>query len=147
MLKILFTILLIFSSLAHGAGKEALPVIELSIRGHIIVAEVAETSSTRAAGLMHRTYLPENNGMLFVFPVTAIYSMWMQNTSIPLSVAFLDEEGKIINIADMVPDTLTAHRSATAARYALEVNAGWFNRRKIQAGDPVLGIENIENSR
>ncbi len=143
MLKHLSAVLFIFGQLlSHEVSAESgsLPVIELSIANHTISAEVANTLSTRATGLMHRTYLPENSGMLFVFPVANIYSMWMQNTHIPLSVAFLDEAGVIINIADMVPNTLTSHRSAKAAKYALEMNAGWFDMRKVKPGDQVIGI-------
>jgi uncharacterized protein len=147
MLKFLFVISFVFSSLLHTANakNEPLPVIKLNIQDYTITAEVANTPSARATGLMHRTDLPENNGMLFVFPVAGIYGMWMQNTHLPLSVAFLDEMGVIINIADMIPHTITSHRPVKAAKYALEMNLSWFDVRGIKAGEVVLGIENINN--
>lgn len=149
MLKPLLGLLLVAGSMLSFsyAGQDALPIIELEIAQYSIVAEVANTSATRTAGLMHRTHLREDHGMLFVFPTTGIYSMWMQNTPLPLSVAFLDETGAIINIADMVPNTLTAHRAEKAAKYALEMNAGWFAARGIKAGAAVRGIETVDSAR
>lgn len=85
----------------------------------------------------------ENNGMLFVFSYTGRQSMWMMNTDIPLSVAFLDEDGVILNLADMVPNTKTPHSSAGAAKYALEMNRGWFKTRNITAGARVTGLEKV----
>jgi uncharacterized membrane protein (UPF0127 family) len=79
--------------------------------------------------------------MLFIFPKTNIYSMWMLNTFIPLSVAFLDEKGVILNIADMSPHSLTSHSSAQPAKYALEMNLGWFTEKNITAGVQVEGLE------
>lgn len=127
--------------LAVNAKAESLPVIELNISDYTITAEVANTPATRATGLMHRKHLPENSGMLFVFPRAGIHGMWMQNTQLPLSVAFLDESGVIVNIADMVPYTLTPHRPIKAAKYALEMNQGWFRTRGVEAGEQVLGLE------
>jgi uncharacterized membrane protein (UPF0127 family) len=79
--------------------------------------------------------------MLFVFPDVGIHAMWMMNTHVPLSVAFIDTEGTIINIADMQPHTQTAHPAARPARYALEVNQSWFKSRGIKPGDKVRGLE------
>src|SRR5919206_943583 len=93
------TSLALWSSLALAE----LPEVTLAIRDHKITAEVASTDATRSTGLMHRRMLPENRGMLFIFPETAIHAMWMMNTYIPLSVAFIDADGRIINIADMQP--------------------------------------------
>ncbi len=121
-----------------GAEDQQLPTVKLSILEYTITAELADTASARMIGLMHRTHLPENSGMFFVFPVAGIHCMWMKDTVIPLDVAFLDETGKIINFAEMVPETLTPHCAASAARYALEVNSGWFEARKIRAGDRVV---------
>lgn len=128
------------SCVAH-AEISALPGIPLTIANHELRAEVAYTQQARARGLMFRPVLPENTGMLFIFPKSAYYSMWMRNTMIPLSVAFIDEKGIILNIADMEPYTLTAHYSAGPAKYALEVNRGWFAHKKIQAGEYVSGLE------
>jgi len=85
--------------------------------------------------------LPENRGMLFVFDNVAVHAMWMMNTYIPLSVAFLDERGVIINIEDMKPHTQDTHPAAKPAKYALEVNQGWFSKRGIRPGAKVEGIE------
>jgi uncharacterized membrane protein (UPF0127 family) len=128
--------------LAEPVGAEA-PLRQLKISGHVLSVEVANTQAARARGLMFRQSLHENGGMLFVFPQTGQHGMWMMNTDIPLSVAFLDEKGVILNIADMMPRTATAHRSAGAAKYALETNLGWFGARNIAAGAKVAGLEKI----
>jgi uncharacterized membrane protein (UPF0127 family) len=95
----------------------------------------------RSQGLMYRESLEENSGMLFVFTDANYYSMWMKDTYIPLSVAFIDEQGVILNIEDMQPETRTAHDSEGLAKYALEMNKGWFAARKISAGAKVGGLE------
>jgi uncharacterized membrane protein (UPF0127 family) len=128
--------------LAEPVGAEV-PLRQLKISGHVLSVEVANTQAARARGLMFRQSLHENGGMLFVFPQTGQHGMWMMNTDIPLSVAFLDEKGVILNIADMMPRTATAHRSAGAAKYALETNLGWFGARNIAAGAKVAGLEKI----
>ena len=118
-----------------------LPQTTLTIGRHSLTAEVASTDSHRSTGLMYRRMLPEDRGMLFVFPDVALHGMWMMNTYLPLSVAFLDREGAIINIADMQPHTTDAHSAARPAKYALEMNQGWFRKRGIKAGDKVQGLE------
>jgi uncharacterized membrane protein (UPF0127 family) len=118
-----------------------LPEITLAIDKHTLTAEVANTDATRSTGLMHRRMLPANRGMLFVFPEVGIHAMWMMNTHIPLSVAFIDSEGTIINIADMQPHTQNAHPASRPARYALEMNQSWFRTRGIKPGDKVQGLE------
>jgi len=80
---------------------------------------------------------------LFIFDDPGYHSMWMMNTDIPLSVAFLDERGVVLNIADMMPRTATAHRSAGSAKYALEMNIGWFAARNIKAGSKVKGLDKV----
>jgi hypothetical protein len=90
---------------------------------------------------MHRRILPENRGMLFVFRETANHAMWMMNTYVPLSVAFLDERGTIINIEDMKPHSRDTHAAARPAKYALEANRGWFAKRGIKPGAKVEGLE------
>lgn len=122
-------------------ARAELPEISLAVNGHKLTAEVAANDETRMQGLMHRRVLPENRGMLFVFRETTRHAMWMMNTYIPLSVAFLDERGVIINIADMQPQTQDTHPAARPAKYALEVNQGWFKKRGIVAGAKVEGIE------
>lgn len=128
-------------ALSAAAQSQQLPEIVLSVNGHKLTAEVAHIDATRTQGLMHRRILPENRGMLFVFENTAIHAMWMMNTHIPLSVAFLDERGAIINIENMKPHTQDTHPAAKPAKYALEVNLGWFGKRGIKPGAKVDGIE------
>jgi uncharacterized membrane protein (UPF0127 family) len=125
---------------AIRAQQPQLPEIPLTIRGHALKAEVAATDATRMQGLMHRRMLPENYGMLFVFPQATTLSFWMQNTYLALSIAFLDDSGTIINIEDMKPLTTDTHHSARPARYALEMNQGWFKKRGIKPGDRIEGL-------
>jgi len=127
--------------LSAAAQAQQLPEVALSVNGHKLTAEVAHTDPARAQGLMHRRMLPENRGMLFVFPSAAQHAMWMMNTYIPLSVAFIDERGAIINIEDMKPHTQDAHPAAKPAKYALEMNRGWFSKRGIKPGARIEGIE------
>lgn len=134
-------------ALAAVAAHAELPEISLTIGGHKIAAEVASTDSQRSQGLMHRRMLPENRGMLFVFPETALHGMWMMNTYIPLSVAFLDAKGVIINIADMEPHTRATHGATQPAKYALETNQGWFRKRGIKAGAKVEGLDRAPPAR
>ena len=118
-----------------------LPEIVLTIKNQKLTAEVANTDATRSTGLMHRRMLPENRGMLFIFPEVGIHAMWMMNTYVPLSVAFIDSDGTIINIADMQPHTQTSHHASRPAKYALEMNQGWFKKRGVKPGDRIEGIE------
>ena len=128
-------------SLWSASVTSGLPEVQLTVGGHALTVEVAATDSQRSTGLMHRRMLPENRGMLFVFPDVAMHGMWMMNTYVPLSVAFLDRDGTIINIADMQPQTQTTHTAARPAKYALEANRGWFTKRGIKPGAKVEGIE------
>ena len=118
-----------------------MPRIELSAGIHRIVAEIAADQPARMQGLMQRRSLPGNQGMLFVFASADRHCMWMKNTLIPLSVAFLDEEGRILNIEDMQPQTENTHCAGQAARFALEMNLGWFAARGIKPGLHINGIE------
>jgi len=128
--------------LAFGVRAE-MPEIALSIGGNRLVVEVAYTEAERMQGLMYRRILPEDRGMLFVFRQVATHAMWMMNTYIPLSVAFLDEDGVIINIEDMTPHTRDAHAAARPARYALEANRGWFKKRDLGPGAKVEGLSQV----
>jgi len=123
-----------------AAAQPALPVVELSAGMHRIRAEVAADYGSRMTGLMHRRSMPQNAGMLFIFDENTVHCMWMKNTLIPLSVAFLDEEGAIINIADMQPHSEQSHCAARPARYALEMNRGWFESRGIKPGVRLGGV-------
>jgi uncharacterized membrane protein (UPF0127 family) len=126
---------------AAAAAAESLPKIQLRIGSHKLVAETAATEPARTLGLMHRKQpLADNHGMLFVFTESGFHGMWMRNTYIPLSVAFIDDAGVILNIADMTPLTTTPHTAAGFARYALEMNQGWFAGRGIRAGAKVEGL-------
>jgi uncharacterized protein len=132
---------------APGAGwADPLLTYPLKIKGHVIRVEVANTEDTRHTGLMFRDGLPENQGMLFVYETPGRYAMWMKNTLIPLSVAFIDGAGHIINIEDMQPETENAHSARGSAAFSLETNQGWFKKRGIKAGDRVQGLERVPPS-
>jgi uncharacterized membrane protein (UPF0127 family) len=126
-----------FSIASHGAS---LPTIELKIGKEIIKAEVASTPASRELGLMYRKTLSENTGMLFVFDQKAGHCFWMRNTLIPLSVAFIDDDGKIVNIDEMKPQTEDNHCPTKTVRYALEMNTQWFDKKQISAGRLVEGL-------
>src|SRR5947199_6699011 len=119
---------------AQCALAQELPTVQLQAGMHIIRAEVAADFPTRAQGLMHRKSLGQNDGMLFVFDEAAIHCMWMKNTLIPLSVAFLDGRGAIINIADMQPHSEQSHCAAQAASYALQMKRGCIEPSGITPG-------------
>jgi len=137
--SLLCWLLLLFATGCQAAEK--LPLTQLRIGSHKVIAETAATDPARALGLMHRKQpLADNHGMLFIFDAPGFHAMWMQNTYIPLSVAFIDDRGVILNIADMTPLTTTAHGAAGFARYALEMNQGWFASRGIKAGAKVDGL-------
>lgn len=95
---------------------------------------------------MYRKSMGENSGMLFVFPEASIHSMWMINTYIPLSIAFLDKNGMILNIIDMSPHTRAKNSAAGKAKYALEMNLGWFSSRNIKEGEKITGLEKAPNA-
>jgi uncharacterized membrane protein (UPF0127 family) len=106
---------------------------------HQITAEVASDERAREVGLMYRSSLPPNHGMLFVFDQPFEACMWMRNTLIPLSVAFLDGEGRVVNIEEMQPRTENVHCAKRAVPYALEMASGWFSERGLKAGQTVIG--------
>jgi len=126
-----------------GTALAELPTVQLSTGMHLIRAEVADSMGTRMEGLMHRKSMPQGSGMVFVFEENAPHCMWMKNTLIPLSVAFIDESGAIINIADMTPHSEQSHCAARPARYALEMNKGWFAQRGIKPGAKLGGLEKL----
>lgn len=131
---------LVLGVVAFAAYAE-MPHLDLTAGMYRIDAEVAADQQNRMVGLMNRRNMPANQGMLFVFPQDNTHCMWMRNTLIPLSVAFIDRDGVIINIEDMQPHTQTTHAAAKPAKYALEANQGWFRKRGIKPGDKVEGIE------
>ena len=126
---------------AAAWAQSAMPVMELSAGFYRIEAEVASNDRNRQLGLMNRQTMPAQHGMLFVFTENNTHCMWMRNTLLPLSVAFLNEEGKIINIEDMQPQTEDNHCARVPARYALEMNLGWFAQRGIKPGMKLNGID------
>jgi uncharacterized membrane protein (UPF0127 family) len=120
--------------------RSKFPVITMTAGIHVIKAEVAAKDVERQQGLMFREKMEQNEGMVFLFDAPAGVCMWMKNTLIPLSVAFLDTDGKIINIEDMQPETTKSHCAKRPARYALEMNQGWFQRRNIKPGSQIEGL-------
>lgn len=132
---------------AHASAQQNMPRMDLQIGMYRINSEVAADQGNRMQGLMHRKSMAQHEGMLFVFPEQAIHCMWMRNTNIPLSVAFLDEAGRIINVEDMEPHTENNHCAKTPARYALEMNKGWFATRKVKVGTAIRGIEKAPSPR
>ena len=124
-----------------ATAQTAMPVLELTAGFHRIEAEVAANDRHRQVGLMNRQAMPPQRGMLFVFSHENTHCMWMRNTFIPLSVAFIDADGVIINIEDMQPQTEDNHCARKPARYALEMNRGWFAQRGIKPGVRLGGID------
>jgi len=134
-------------ALVANVAFAQMPTMELSAGIHLIRAEVAHTFETRAQGLMFRRLLGPNEGMFFVFPQAEIHCMWMKNTLIPLSVAFIDEKGRIVSISEMQPQTETPHCAVDRAQFALEMSAGWFAAKGIKAGARILGLEKAPAAR
>ena len=128
---------------APWAQADPLITYPLRIKKHEVRAEIASTEQERLRGLMFRDKLAENSGMLFMYPRAETSAMWMKNTRIALSVAFIDPKGRILNIAEMEPHSEKAHASSGAAAYALEMNRGWFRKQGIKAGDLVEGLRGL----
>ena len=133
--------LLLMTLLASTQALAQMPRIELSASFHRIDAEVAADQQNRMQGLMNRRSMAANQGMLFVFTHPDRHCMWMRNTLLPLSVAFLDEQGRILNIEDMKPQTEDNHCAGAPARFALEMNRGWFADKGIKPGQRIGGLE------
>ena len=131
---------LAFAVAAASAVAAELRTIELTIGTHKLIAEVAATPETRSMGLMNRFSLKTDHGMLFVFERAEPQAFWMRNTFIPLSIAFIASDGRIVNIEDMQPQTEDSHWSKGPALYALEMRKGWFHERGIGPGAPVSGL-------
>ena len=134
---------LVLSLLFAGApvlGDPPLKTTQVRIGKHVLKVEIVASEPERAKGLMFREKLGKNDGMLFIFDAPGYHSMWMMNTLIPLSVAFIDAGGVILNIRDMEPKTTDTHMAEGPARYAIETNKGWFAERGVKAGDKVAGL-------
>lgn len=140
-IKLIFYVVITLLTIPAIANEQSrLPVLTLNIGIHLIQAEAAIQDEERAQGLMFRKKMGQNEGMVFRFNRTDQVCMWMKNTLLPLSVAFIDEGGSIINIEDMRPETLDAHCAKKPARYALEMNQGWFKNKNIKPGNIVTGL-------
>ena len=131
------------------ACNENLPTSNIDIKGYSFTVEMAFAPSTRTCGLSHRSSLQEYHGMLFLYPNPRPLSFWMKDTQIPLSIAFIDETGRILSIQKMVPMQIEErYRSPKPVRYALEVNQGWFAKHNIAVGYVIdLKIDAVLNIR
>ncbi len=125
--------------LAQEAPQLNLPVVQLQAGMHNIRAQVAATVDQRATGLMHRREMPQHEGMLFIFEQPSVQCFWMKNTLLPLSIAFLSDDGTVVNIEEMKPQALDSHCSTKPVRYVLEMNQGWFAKRGVKAGAKLAG--------
>ncbi len=121
-------------ALAQNAAQTDLPRIKISAGMHLIDAQIAATAQQRATGLMFRKDMPPSEGMLFVFEQASEQCFWMKNTLLPLTAAFVGDDGTIVNLVDMKPQTTVSHCSTRPVRYVLEMNQGWFGRKGIKAG-------------
>ena len=122
------------------SGPQKLPSIKLSAGIHVINAELASTPEQREIGLMFRPAMAANEGMLFVFDRAGQQCFWMKNTLIPLSAAFVADDGSIVNVEAMKPQTLDGHCSTQPVRFVLEMNEGWFAKRGIKPGAKLRGM-------
>ena len=143
-MRALLLALLLVAAPLRAQPQEGLPVLQLSAGMHLVRAELAADYASRMRGLMFRASMPVNAGMLFIFEEAGPQCMWMKNTLIPLSVAFLDDGGAIINVEDMQPQTEDSHCASRPARYALEMNKGWFAARGIKPGSRIGGIPGVK---
>jgi uncharacterized membrane protein (UPF0127 family) len=131
-----FSTLLAF---AQGMPQTQLPRTTLNAGMHLIQVQLAQDFEQRQIGLMWRKEMPQNEGMLFVFEQPAVQCFWMRNTLIPLTAAFVADDGTIVNLVDMKPMNDTSHCSQKPVRFVLEMNQGWFAKRNIQAGFKLTG--------
>lgn len=141
-----FTLWLAFASwlamapAALAAPPYKLPTMLLEGGGQQIEAEIARDETTRQQGLMHRTVMPDNHGMLFVFDRPAQYCFWMKDTLIPLSIAFLDDDGRVVDVTDMQPRDERSHCPKRPVRLALEMNRGWFAAHHVRPGTQIQKV-------
>jgi uncharacterized protein len=136
----------LLASLALGLGAQAqeapqlkLPVVQLQAGMHSIRAQVAATPEQRSTGLMFRREMPQHEGMLFVFEQPQVQCFWMKNTLIPLAIAFIADDGSVVNTLEMKPQTLDPNCSTKPVRYVLEMNQGWFDKRGVKPGFKLTG--------
>jgi uncharacterized membrane protein (UPF0127 family) len=124
---------------AQEGPQPRLPTVELTAGMHLVQAELAVTPAQQTTGMMFRRGMGANEGMLFVNEDSAMRCFWMRNTLIPLSIAFIADDGTIVNIAEMAPRSDDSHCSTKPARYALEMSQGWFSKRGLKAGLKLRG--------
>jgi len=127
------------NGMAQGTPQMQLPRITLNAGMHLIQTQVAQDFDQRQTGLMWRKEMPQNEGMLFVFEQAGVQCFWMRNTLLPLSAAFVADDGTIVNLEDMKPMSDDSHCSKKPVRFVLEMNQGWFAKRNIQAGFKLSG--------
>jgi uncharacterized protein len=139
----LSALLLAFVGLAAAQDQPQteLPRVKLSAGMYLIDAQVAQTPQQRQIGLMYREKMPVQEGMLFVFEQPETQCFWMKNTLLPLTAAFVADDGVVVNLADMKPQTTDSHCSEKPVRYVLEMNQGWFAKRGIKAGSRIGGFK------
>ena len=135
----LASLLAAFSALAQDQPQTDLPRVHLSAGMHQIDAQVAQSFDQRMVGLMFRKEMPQHEGMLFVFDEPSVQCFWMKNTLLPLTAAFVADDGTIVNLADMKPQTTDSHCSAKPVRFVLEMNQGWFAKKGIKPGMKLSG--------
>ena len=144
-MKTLFSTLLIASLFAHcvvradDMPQTDLPREKLSVGIHQIDTQLAMTSEQREIGLMFRKEMPQHEGMLFIFEKPSRMCFWMKNTVLPLTAAFIADDGSIVNLENMKPQTIDSHCSAKPVRYVLEMNQGWFAKKGIKPGTKITG--------
>ena len=126
--------------LSAGCAGKNLPTATIKVKDISVVVELATNDETRARGLMHRSSMGTDDGMLFIYPENKPRSFWMKDTKIPLSIAFIDPSGEIVKIAEMQPLSKTTTKSVYPAKYALEMNKGWFEQHGVKKGDRVTAI-------
>ena len=136
----LMTTILVFGGAQAQTGPQLdLPRVTLSAGIHQVDAQVAQTPDQRAHGLMFRKDMPQPEGMLFVFEQATVQCFWMKNTLLPLTAAFVADDGTIINLADMKPQTTDSHCSSKPVRFVLEMNQGWFAKKGVKPGSRLRG--------
>jgi len=138
-------LVLLLSLLAGQVGAENLPQtnlprVTLHIRHQPLEAQLATTPKQRQIGLMHRTQMPQNEGMLFIYQDDAERCFWMRDTPLPLSAAFIDKDGIIVKLVAMQPLTDKSHCSEQPVRFVLEMQQGWFKQRGITIGERLYDV-------
>lgn len=143
-MKRLFLTLLVALSAASANAQDTpqtnLPRMKLQAGMHQMDVQVAQTPEQRSIGLMFRAEMPTHEGMLFVFEQPSVQCFWMKNTLLPLTAAFVADDGTIVNLADMKPQTTDSHCSTKPVRFVLEMNQGWFAKRGLKAGSRLAGV-------